>query len=293
MMAYLEMLNFDSDNSVGSAGIQPKPGIHQEPYIQVAPGVASYMVETENSASDPQSAFQMKKNVQLAGYQLSQQSEGKHHQYEVQYVQGDLRYMPQYQTSASPLPSHYPLYQMPMHQQLHNPYTINQPCPIYLVPVMPNQNYGMPMQCSLVDNTNVASSRPPLPPQAATIPPITYKEAITGQQVPESTLKVYQTVQPATPAVNAPTTQGKQQFMELPEPPHPSQTVVSVSVASSNYVNEFDDDVAYTQIYKTQPSAPALPLQYQTLVKGVNMMMSESSTQDNASIKHQTTSHPQ
>ncbi|KAL3525490.1 hypothetical protein ACH5RR_013862 [Cinchona calisaya] len=285
--------SLESDNSVGSAVIQPKAGIYQEPYIQVASAVSSYIIEAENSASDPQSIVQMQKNVQLAGYQLSQQSEGKQLQHGVQYVQGDLHYMPQYQTGPSPLPSYYPLYQMSMHQQLHSPYIVNQPYPIYLVPPRPNQNYGMSKQCSLLDNTNVSSSRPPLPPHASIIPPITYKEAITGQPVPESALKVYQTVPPATPAVNAPTTQGKQQFMELPELQNPSQTVVNTSAASSNYVNEFDDDVAYTQIYKTQPSAPTLSLQYQTLMKGVNVMSSESSTQDNTSIKNQMTSHRQ
>ncbi|XP_027076371.1 protein PAL OF QUIRKY-like isoform X2 [Coffea arabica] len=278
-----------SIDSVGSAGIQPKAGIHQEPYVQVASGVSSYSVETENYPPDPQSVIQMQKNVQLAGYQLSQQSEGKHHQYEVQYVQGDMRYMPQYQAGPSPLQSYYPLYQMPMLQQLHSSYAVNQPYPIYLVPVRPNQNYGVS-----VENTNVASSRPPLHPQAAMIPPVTYKEATTGQPVPESALKFYQTVPQATPAVSAPTTQGKKQFMELPELQHPSQTVVSAPVASSNYASEFDDDVAYTQIYKTQPSASALPLPYQTLMKGVNLMASESSsTQENMGIKHQTPSHPQ
>lgn len=287
--------SIESDNSVGSAGIQPKAGIHQEPYVQVASGVLSYSLDTENSPPEPQSVIQMQKNVQLAGYQLSQQSDGKHHQFEVQYVQGDLRYMPQYQTGPPPLQSYYPLYQMPMHPQLHSSYTVNQPYPIYLVPVRPNQNYGVSMQCNLVENTNVASSRPPLYPQTAMIPPVTYKEAATGQPMPESTLKFYQTVPQATPAASAPSTQGKQQFMELSEQQHPSQAVVRAPVATSSYANEFDDDdVAYTQIYKTQPSASALPLPYQTLMKGVNFMSPESSsTQENTGIKHQMPSHPQ
>ncbi|KAL3527013.1 hypothetical protein ACH5RR_011669 [Cinchona calisaya] len=246
-----------SIESVGSAGVQPKAGIYQEPYIQVASGVPSYAVVTENSVSDPQPVIHMQKNVQLSGYHLSQQSDGKQHHYEVQYVHGDSRFMPSCQTGPSPLPSYYPLCQMPMHQQLRSPYTVNQP--IYFVPVRPNQNYGISMQCSLLDNTNVASNRPPLHPQAAMISPLTYKEAITGPSVPESASKVRQTVPSATPVVSAPSTQGKQQLMELTKLQHPSQPVITAPGTSSNYVNEFEDDVAFTQTYKTQPSIPMLP----------------------------------
>ncbi|CAI9110641.1 OLC1v1010702C1 [Oldenlandia corymbosa var. corymbosa] len=236
--------SLESDCSAASAGIPPKAGVYQ-----VASGVSSFVAEMDSSVSDPQSVLQTPKNLPLPGYQLSQQ---------YNYIPGDPHYVSQFQSGPSPHPSYYPVYQMPMHQQLQSPYPVNQPYPVYLVPVRANQNYSMPMQYSIMDNANIAASRPPLHPQTAIIAPVTSKDTIPVHAMPESASKVYQI--PAPAVVVTPATQVKPQFVELPELQHPSQPAAGTPVASSNYVNELNDDIAFSQIYKTQPSAPTFPL---------------------------------
>lgn len=253
--------------------------------------MSSYAFEKETFASDPLSAVPMQKVVQMSGYQLSQQSDGKQSPYEVQYVQGGARYMPQY---PMPVSSYYPMYQVPVQHQAPNPYLVSQPYPIYLVPVRANQNYSTQAPCSLIDNANVVTSRPPLPSHTTIIQtPIAYKEVSTAIQVPESATKAYQNVSAGIPIVVAPSTPVKQQLMEPPEVHQPSQLVTAASVAPNNYTKELDEDLAYTQIYKTQPPAPALTPQCQTMMKGVTVMLSESSMQQQPNMKHQTPLHPQ
>lgn len=254
---------------------------------------SSYTVEMESSLSDPPSAVHVQKPVQLSGYQLSQQSDVKQPQYESQYIQGGARYMPQYQM---PLSSYYPIYQVPVQQQQQpppqSPYLMNQPYPVYLVPVGPNQNYNTQAQYNVIDAANMPT-RPPLYPQTLVQPPIDYTEIFSTHQVPESTTKTYQTVSAGISIVGAPPTQVKQQLVEASELHQPSQPVTAPPPAvTSNYVNELDEDLAYTQIYKTQPSAPGLTSQCQNMMKGVAVMLSESSIQQQPSMKHQATLHP-
>lgn len=159
------------------------------------------------------------------------------------------------------------------------------------MPVGPNQNYTTQAQCSIIDGMNMPT-RPPLYPQTLVQPPIAYKEVFTAHQVPESTTKTYQTVSAGTSIVGASPTQVKQQLVETSELHQPSQPVTAPPDFPSNYVSELDEDLAYTQIYKTQPSAPSLTSQCQTMMKGVAVMLSESSIQQQPSMKHQATLHP-
>ncbi|THG00461.1 hypothetical protein TEA_006891 [Camellia sinensis var. sinensis] len=68
------------------------------------------------------------------------------------------------------------------------------------------------------------------------------------------------TVAGATPLVQVPSNQNLQPLMDLSETPHPSQFVATAAIATANYDNEYEDDLAYTPIYKTQPSPPTKTL---------------------------------
>nr|GMC59963.1 uncharacterized protein LOC109168531 [Ipomoea batatas] len=258
--------SLESDISVGSVGFQSKPSTYQEPFIQVVSGATSCTTEPESPISNASNLFQAQKMVQVPSYQVPQQSDGKGQHHGVQYVHGGPYYIPQYTTTPLPLSSCYPVYQVPVQQ---SPYTLSQQYPIYFVPVHPTPSINMSMQCSVNDTATISPNRPILHPQGHVIPPPTaQKDFPSAQQVPDSSAKVYGTIPISTVPVSAPSTQGQQQFVSHLEAQFSSQPVSSTSVSVTNYSDEFDDDLSYAQIYKSQPPAPAFISQCQTITKG-------------------------
>ncbi|XP_057784044.1 protein PAL OF QUIRKY [Salvia miltiorrhiza] len=253
--------SFESDYSVGSSAAPPKTGVSQEPLIQVGP---------EESLDTPvsDSSFDMtgQKTVQVLRYPLPQLPDGMKQQHDTPLIQGGLQYMPQY-AGPVPISPYYPVYQMPMHPQ-HISCQPNQPYPIYLVPVRPTQYQNIPMPCSSIDaNTTSLSSRPPLHPQTAVIPqPVAHKE-VFGAQIAESATQVYCTIPASTQLVNIPSNQGQLVVGPL-EHQIASEPVKPISVVSAIEGSEFDEEIAYNQIYKSQPSAPILTSHYKAMTKG-------------------------
>ncbi|KAL0343381.1 UNVERIFIED_CONTAM: hypothetical protein Sangu_1225500 [Sesamum angustifolium] len=238
-----------SSASVDSLAVPQKAESFQAPLIQVGPVTSS-----ENPVYDPSFNITTQKTVQLLGYPLSQQPDGKKLQHETQLIQAGLQYVPQY-AGTVPFSPYYPVYQMPMHPQ-HISCPPNQPYPVYLVPF---------------------SSRPPLHPQTAAIAqPVAHKE-VFGAQVAESATKVYCSIPAATQVVSIPSNQG-QLVVGTHEPQIATEQATTTSVISATQGGEFDEDIAYNPIYKTQPSVPLLASQYQTMTKGA-MMLPEPSVQ--------------
>ncbi|KAA8547775.1 hypothetical protein F0562_004204 [Nyssa sinensis] len=286
--------SIESDNSVASAVSHPHTRICQDPLVNVASmdfRVSSYPVESESLVTDPSSGVHLLKTVQASSYQLSPQLEQMQRQ-QVQYGQAGANYITQYPAAPFPTSSYYPMYHPPLYQLHHSHYQPNQPYPVYLFPTRLTQPYGMVMQSNVIDTAAIASSRPPLHPHTAMIPPTSaYKEVMAAPPIPEVPAKDYSTVQAATPLFSLPSDQ-KQHLVGPPEMHHPSQSVATASVAAANYDNELDDNLAYNQIYKTQPPAPALPLQYQIITKGSKVLLSDASAQLHTSnIKNQMEAH--
>lgn len=266
MICYTE---FYSENSIGSLATSSKTGVLQEPLIQVDPEESS-----ENLTTDPSFDITTQKAVQVLGYPLSQLPDGIKQQQETPLVQGGLHYIPQF-PGPMPVSPYYPVYQMPMPpQQMSCP--PNQPYPIYLVPVRQSQYHNMPMPCNSFDaNTISPSSRPPLHPQTAVITqPIAHNE-VFGSQIAELATKAYCSISASAQVLNKSSNQG-QLVMVPSEPQISSEPVTSASTISAIQGSEFDEDVAYNQIYKSQPSLPVLPSQYQTLSKGTTMLSEPS-----------------
>lgn len=283
----------ESDSIVGSMGFQPKVGIHQEPLVQVISSMASHsLLEAEGSMANP-SLIQTPKMVQVSGYQLPQALDGKQPQHGMQYVHGGACYVPHYPSGALPVSSCYPFYQVPMQPQ-QTPYPLNQQYPIYVVPVQQMQSHSMSVLPNINHAAAMASNRPPLHPQSLmNSPSIAYKEVMAAQSVPESGSKVYTTVATASLPISAPS-QTQQQYTAVPEPQLSSQPVSTASVPSADDANEFDDDLAYNQIYKSQPPPPSFISQCQTITKGAAVLLSESSMQMHINnVMNQAPSHPQ
>ncbi|KAH6755978.1 Octicosapeptide/Phox/Bem1p family protein [Perilla frutescens var. hirtella] len=258
--------SIESDYSVGISVAPSKTGVSQEPLIQVGPEESS-----ENPVSDPLFDITAQRTSQVLGYPLSQLPDGKKQQHDMPIIQGGLQYMPQY-AGPVPISPYYPVYQMPMHPQ-HISCPPNQPYPIYLVPVRPTQYHNIPIPCSSVDaNTISPSSRPPLHPQSAVInQPMGHKE-VFGTQIAESTTKVYCNIPASTQVVS------NQSQLDVGSLEHQiaSELVKPTTVVSAIEGSEFDEDIAYNQIYKSQPSAPVLPSHYQAMAKGTTMLSEPS-----------------
>ncbi|KAL6520121.1 hypothetical protein OROHE_017264 [Orobanche hederae] len=233
--------SIQSEVSVASLSSHPKPGILQEPLIQVDSGEPS-----ENPFSDRSLNVTTQKPVQVLGYPLSQLPDGKKQPPETQLIQGGLHYISQY-PGPVPIPPYYPLYQMPMHPQHISP--SNQPYPIYLVPVGPSQYPNMSTPYKPDANTT-SSVLPPLHPQAALIThPVAAPKEVYGAQV-----------------VSVPCNQG--QVVVGP----PDAQISSGPITNGSAGCEFDEDIVYNQIYKSQPLPPLVP----TTTKGTTIVMEPS-----------------
>ncbi|KAK3036538.1 hypothetical protein RJ639_030979, partial [Escallonia herrerae] len=251
----------ESDNSVANAVPYPRTGTYQDHVVHVTSAdmkVSPTNVESERNIMDTSYMTPMQKTVQSPGYQLPQVSDWKQHQPEVQYIQASGHYIPQYATGMLPVPSYYSMYHPQMQQQQHGAYLPSQPHQIYVLPLRPNQPYSMSVPCNLNETTNVASSRPPLHTNPVMISSqVAYKEGVTAVPNPESAKEVYRMV-PAAPFDTALYNQYQQQYVAPPEMHRPSQPMATSSTANAGSDNQFDDDLAYAQIYKSQPPAPPL-----------------------------------
>ncbi|XP_042030855.1 uncharacterized protein LOC121777613 [Salvia splendens] len=257
--------SFESDNSGGSLAAPLKTGVPPEPLIHVGPEFSS-----EAPISDPLIDMAGQKPVQVLRYPLPQVQEGMKQQHDTPLIQGGVQYMPQY-AGPVPISPYYPLYQMPMHPQ-HVSCHPNQPYPIYLVPMRPPQYQNVPMACSSVDANTVnpstlppSSTLPPLHPKTAVIPPLVGHKDVFGAQISESV--VYCSIPASSQLVNIPSNQGQLVVGSL-EHQIPSESPNPIPVASATGGTDFDEEIAYSQIYKSQPSAPILPSHYQTMTKG-------------------------
>ncbi|XP_057481081.1 protein PAL OF QUIRKY-like [Actinidia eriantha] len=292
----ISMLNFPPIAAHGDDGVV---NLQEKKVKVLTPGsierASSSAVEAASFAGDLASGIQMPKNIHLHTHQVPLQSDQIQHQQHMSYIQAGAHYIPQYSTGQFPISSYHPMYYSPMHQQTHNPYQPNPPYPVYLLPVRPPQSYNTSMQYNLLDTATTALSRPQMHPSTTTVtPPVPYKEVLAAAPLPELATKVYRTVAGPTPLIEVPSDQNQPPLVDLSEVHHPSQSVATGSIAAANYDNEYEDDLAYTQIYKTQPSLPALLSQYQTMT-GAGLVLSEASKLPHAdSVKrHIGTSQPQ
>lgn len=141
-----------------------------------------------------------------------------------------------------------------------------------------------------MDSSTVASSQPPMHLNATMIPSqVVYKEVSAAPPLSDLATKVTGTAPGLTPLVHVPPNENQQQFVNIPQIHHPTQPIpIPIpSVETGNY-SAFEDDPAQSQIYKSQPSAPMFPSQYQTMTNATKALLSEALAQSQASnIKQQ------
>ncbi|KAL5070489.1 hypothetical protein RYX36_021376 [Vicia faba] len=205
--------------------------------------------------------------------QQQQQPQQQQLQQQLQHQQQQFIHGGHYIHHNPAIPAYYPVY--PSQQQPHHQ--------VYYVPARQPQAYNLPVQqANLGDSaTTISSSRPQNPPNPTTlVQPNTAYNPIRNAPLPktEMTAAAYRAAASGNPQfVQVPTAQHQQQYVTYSQIHHPSQSMAPNSAAPANYAYEFADP-AHAQIYYSQPMAPTMPSQYQTMA-GATMMQPEISAQ--------------
>ncbi|KAK9066923.1 hypothetical protein SSX86_014247 [Deinandra increscens subsp. villosa] len=230
--------SFGSINSSVSASNLTPVGVNNEVKV-VHPPASIASIESDNSARIYQDQLlpESESIIYNPSSPIQMQKNVQVSGYQVPHIVDQRQQPVQYVHSASPhyiqyptgTPFYYPMY-VP-YQQPHPHPQQNQPYPVYVLPGGPTDRSS---------NIPVANSH------------VGYKEVRVVSQPPAERVAVAVAPQP-TPSNRIPA--------------HPVQPVGTAVTPTPTYENEYDNDLVYAQIYKSQPSAPAFPPQKFETVK--------------------------
>ncbi|OMO51276.1 Phox/Bem1p [Corchorus capsularis] len=281
-----------SDSSFTNPLSRQKPVIYQDPIVQFPSGanrVPSNPGDPKLNISDPNAnaRIQMQQPVQESSYILQQsQFDPQQQQTQTQQQQflhaGAAHYIHHHPT-AVPISAYYPVY--PSQQQHHHPHhtQIDQQYPVYYVSARQPQAYNLPVQQSSISEaaTAIPSSRPQTPPNPTMVPSAAYnpmRNAPMAKPEVAAATGVYRTTTGNPQLVQVPNSQHQQPYVGYSQINHPSQSVAPTSTAAATYAYEFTDP-AHAQIYYTQPLAPTMPSQYQTMTAAAAGVLPDASAQ--------------
>ncbi|XP_061368199.1 uncharacterized protein LOC133311201 [Gastrolobium bilobum] len=265
-----------SDRSLSNAMSRPIPVIYQD-QVQIQSGtsrVPNTSVDPNLYMSDPYGGIQMQQHLQEHGYVLQQQfdqqqqQQQQHHQHQEaqqaqQFIHGThlIHHTP---SGPVPIPAYYPVYQQQLHPQHHH--QLDQQYQVYYVPARQAQPYNLSMQQANIGEsaTTISSSQPQNQPNPA---PSAAYNPMRNAPLPISEMAAgsYRTAAATPQFVQVPAGQHQQQYVAYSQiHHHPSQPVAPNSAVPANYAYDYADS-AYAEIFYTQPLAPSMPSQYQTM----------------------------
>ncbi|KAK6931546.1 PB1 domain [Dillenia turbinata] len=286
-----------SDGSIKNPLSRAKPMIYQDQILQMQSGssrVSATPVDHKLNLSDPNTRVHIQQ-IQDSGYVLQSQFDQQQHpqlhhhqqqqqqqpQQQPQFIHASPHYIHHQPTAPVPISSYYhSIY--PIHQQQHQHPLDQQQYPVYYVPARQAQGYNFSVQQSNFTEASAAvpSSRPQTPPNPSMVPtPSTFnpnRNAAAAKS--DMGTGVYGGGTVGSPLVQVASNQHQQQYAGFSQIRHPSQSIAPTSVPAANYAYEFSDP-AHAQIYYTQPMAPTLPPQYQTLTPATATGVPEASVQ--------------
>lgn len=240
-------------------------------------------VESESRIAEVATEVEMNRTGQLSGFPMSLQYDQSQ---QVQFVHvggAPVHYVSHNPTGTMPASPYYVMHPPVPQQQLY--YQANQPQPIYLIPVA--QPYGFPVQSGVANNpAAVTSGHPPLHPNTSSnLAQVAYK-VTSASPAPESSSQVYRTVHMATPIIDVSHKDNNQHSGGVAQINHQTKLFGITSTESADHGNELNDPL-HAQIYKSQPPAPILPSQYQTMTNATSVLLSGALTQLHAdNIQH-------
>lgn len=262
----------------------PNARVHVQ---QIQDPGSGYVFQSQLDQQQPQQP-QQQQQLQQQPQQLQQQQLPQ----QQQFVHAGGHYIHHHPAGAMPISAYYPVYpsqqqpQVHHHQHQHQVHQLDQQYPVYYVPAgRQPQAYNLSVQQqshSVSESpTAITSSRPQTPPNPSMVPPpaAAYNPMrnthITKPEM-AAAAGVYRTTTTGTPQmVQVPSSQ--QQYVNYSQIHHPSQSVAptSAAMATANYGYEYADP-AHSQIYYTQPLAPTMPSQYQTMTEASAQLSNEN-----------------
>ncbi|XP_021299390.1 protein eyes shut [Herrania umbratica] len=286
-----------SDSSFTNPLSRQKPMIYQDPVAQIPLGanrVAANPVDPKLNISDLNTStrIQIQQPVQESGYILQQTQFDQQQQHQPQPQQqqqflhaGAAHYIHHHPAGAVPISAYYPVYPSQQQHHHHQHAQIDQQYPVYYVSARQPHAYNLPVQQPSISEatTAIPSSRPQTPPNPAMVPPPAAYNPMRNAPINKPELAaatgVYRTTTTGTPQlVQVPNSQHQQQYVGYSQIHHPSQSVAPTSAATATYAYEFSDP-AHAQIYYTQPLAPTMPSQYQTMTAAAAVVLPDASSQ--------------
>lgn len=245
--------------------------------------VSANPVEQKINVSDPHAGLQLQQHMQEAGYVLQPQVDQRQPQQpQQQFIHAGAHYI-HHATGSLPVAAYYPAYPS-QHHQVH-PHQLEQQYPVYYMPVSQGAAYNISAQQPNTCETTsgIAPGRPQTPPNPTLVSQGAYnpvRNAPTSK--PEMAANVYRMGAGGAPQiVQVPSSQHQQQqlyYTQQQQIHHQSQSVASASGANATYAYEFTNP-PHHQIYYTQPLAPTLPSQYQTMNAANPIVLPDASGQ--------------
>ncbi|XVE75240.1 hypothetical protein DITRI_Ditri12bG0079900 [Diplodiscus trichospermus] len=255
-----------------------------QPQQQHQPQQQQQFVHAGQQQHQPHQAQQQQQFVH-AGQQQHQPQQQQHQPQQQQFVHaGAAHYIQHHPTGAVPISAYYPVY--PSQQQPPHHHTqIDQQYPLYYVPARQHQAYNLLVQQPSISeaSTTIPSSRPQTPPNPTMVPPSVAYNPMRNAPIAKPDMAaatgVYRTTATGNPQlVQVPNSQHQQQYVGYSQIHHPSQSGAPTSAATATYAYEFTDP-AHAQIYYTQPLAPTMPSQYQTMTAADAVALPDASAQ--------------
>lgn len=271
-----------SDGSVTNPLSRQRQIVYQEQMMHMQSGsnrTAGNVVVVDQKINDPNNRGQMQQKVQEPEYVMPNMYE-QHPQLhqQQQFVHPGVQYIHSHTAGGVPVASYYPMYQS---QQQHHPHHqgSEQQFVYYMPPAnRPAQAYSMPVQQQSFGESPKAgqATRPQTPPHPTALvnPAAAYNAMNAPASKPEVAAGAYrgapQLVQ-VQPSQHHPQYVGYQMH-------HPSQSIRPSSGAPANYAYEYSEP-AHPQMYYTQPMAPQMTAQYQTVTSSPMVMLSGNASQ--------------
>ncbi|CAM8953421.1 unnamed protein product [Rhodiola kirilowii] len=294
-----------SDGSLPNATPRSNQMVYQEA-VQVSSGdnkISANKVDPRNNLMYPNTAQDhLQKQVQDSGYMVQPQIEPQHYPYQQSFVHNGTHYVIQQVGNPMPIPPYYPVYPPPHQQQVQHPH--HQPIPfhpqqyqrpVYIVQApQPPQGYHMSMQHQTYPEGTavIHTGHPQTPPNPSRVlpnlngvpdPANAFSNNPNASRAasphPEVSSAIYRATstgsQPVAP--NLPL----KQMVNYSKVSHQPQ---ATSAANPTYNYEIPDP-ARAQIYYTQPLAPSLISQYQTMSSAQVLEASIQPQNDSISMK--------
>ncbi|GAA0153659.1 hypothetical protein LIER_37715 [Lithospermum erythrorhizon] len=281
-----------SDGSVTNPLSRQRQIGYQEQIMHMQSGnnrAGANVVVVDQKINDPNNRGQMQQQpVQESEYVMpsvyEQHPQLHQQQQQQQFVHGGVQYIHPHTAGGVPIASYYqPMYHS---QQQHHPHHqgSEQQYVYYMPPAArPGQAYNVPVQQqqSYGESPKAAqATRPQTPPHPTSLvnPAAAYNAMNVPASKPELAAGVYRTSATGAPQlVQVQSSQHHPQYVGY-QMHHPSQSIRPTSAASASYAYDYAEPT-HAQMYYTQPMAPQMTAQYQTVTSSPMVMLPGNASQ--------------